>query len=140
MANIRIAEDVRNAMLASLLARMNLGAGPATLKIYSGPQPDNGDDPVTGANTLLATLTFSDPAGAVAGGVLTFDAITEDSAADATDDAEWARIEDSDGNNVFDGNVGDSDAMIVFNSVEIHAGGPVRVTSFSVTLPDSISF
>ena len=141
MANIRVAETVRNAMLDALLAKMNLGSGPATLKVYSGAQPASGDDPVGGGNTLLATLTFSDPAGsAAASGVLTFDAITEDSAADATATAEWARIEDSDGNNVFDGDVGTAGAMIVLNTTSIAAGGPVRISSFTITMPSSISF
>jgi hypothetical protein len=139
MANIRVATAVRNDMLAALLARMNLGAGPATLKMYSGTQPANGD--AAEAGTLLGTLTFSDPAAAApASGTLTFSAITEDSEANATAICTWARIEDSDGNNVFDGNVGETDAMIVLNTTDIKAGGPIRVTSFSITLPVSITF
>lgn len=127
-------------MLDALVARMNLGAGAATLKVYSGTQPADGDA-AEGGGTLLATLTFSDPAApASAAGVITFSAITEDSSADATSTATWARIEDSDGTNVFDGDVGTSGAMINLNTAAIVAGGPVRITSFTITLPSSITF
>jgi hypothetical protein len=140
MANIRVADATRNVMMDALVAQMNLGAGAATLKVYSGTQPATADDALAG-NTLLATLTFSDPAApGASNGVVTFSAITEDSSADAAANASFARIQDGDGNVVFDGDVGTSGAMINFNTVAIAAGGPVRVTSFSITMPDSISF
>lgn len=139
MANIRVAAAVRNAMLDALAAKMNLGAGPATLKLYSGVQPANGDAAITG--TLLATLTFSDPAApGAAAGVITFDAITEDSSADASATVTHGRIQDSDGNNVFDGDVGTAGAMINLNTTTIAAGGPVRISSFTITFPPSIIF
>ena len=140
MANIRMAVAARNAMLDALNARINLGAGPGTLKIYSGTQPATGDTALAG-NTLLATLTFSDPAApAAASGVLTFAAITEDSSSDAAGTATWARIQDSDGNNVLDGDVGTSGALINLNTTTIAAGGPVRITSFTITLPATMTF
>jgi hypothetical protein len=139
MANIRIAAAARNAMLDALVARMNLGSGAATLKIYSGAQPANGDAAESG--TLLATLTFSDPAApGASAGVITFDAITEDSSADASNTATWARVEDSDGNNVFDGDVNSAGALINLNTTSVVAGGPVRINSFTITLPANISF
>jgi hypothetical protein len=140
MANIRVAATARNAMLDALVARMDLGAGPATLKIYSGVQPASGDGALSG-NTLLGTLTFSDPsAPASAAGVVTFNAITEDSSADASATATWARIQDSNGNNVFDGDVGTAGAMINLNTTTIAAGGPIRISSFTITMPSSITF
>lgn len=139
MANIRIAEAVRNDMLQALLDRMDLGAGPATLKIYSGTQPANANTALSG-NTLLATLTFSDPAGSIAAGVLTFDVIEEDADADADAVATFGRIQDSAGNVVFDGNVGTADALIVLNTTNIVSGGPVRINSFTLTIPASITF
>lgn len=140
MANIRIATAVRNDMLQALLDRLDLGAGPGTLKLYSGTQPATANTALSG-NTLLATLTFSDPsAPAPSGGVITFDVITEDSSADASANATFGRIQDSDGNPVFDGDVGTSGAMIVLNTVAIVAGGPVRINSFTITLPASITF
>lgn len=140
MANIRIAAAVRNAMLDALVARMDADAGPATLKVYSGTQPASGDAALSG-NTLLATLTFSDPAApGASGGVITFNAITEDSSADATATATFARIQDNSGDNVFDGDIGTSGAMITLNTTSIVAGGPVRISSFTITMPSSITF
>lgn len=140
MANIRVAVAARNVMLDALVARMNLGSGSATMKFYSGSQPANGDAALAG-NTLLGTLTFGDPAApAAVAGVVTFDTIIEDSAADATNTATWVRIEDSDGNKVFDGDVNTTGAMININTTAIVTGGPIRVNSFTITLPASITF
>jgi hypothetical protein len=140
MANIRMAVAARNAMLDALNARINLGAGAGTIRIYSGTQPTDGDTAL-GAQTLLATLTFSDPAApAAATGVLTFSTITEDSAADAAATATWARIQDSTGANVLDGDVGTSGALINLNTTTIAANGPVRISSFTITLPATMTF
>jgi hypothetical protein len=127
-------------MLDALRALMDAGSAGATLKLYSGTQPANADTGLSG-NTLLATLTFADPAaGAAAGGVLTFDAITEDSSADASATATWARIQDSDGEPIFDGDVNTANAMIVLNTTTIVAGGPVSISSFTISIPSSITF
>lgn len=139
MANLRLATNARNAMLQALIDAIDAGAGPATLKIYSGTQPVNADTALSG-NTLLGTLTFSNPSGDVASGVLTFDVITEDSEADADGTASFARIEDSDGNAIFDGDVGTSGAMINFNRTDFVTGGPIRISSFTMTIPASITF
>jgi len=140
MANIRPATPTRNAMMDALVARMNLGSGPATLAMYTGTQPANGDAAATG--TLVGTLTFSDPAApAAADGTVTFSAITEDSSTDnAGNPVTWARVRDSDGNSVFDGDVGTSGSLINLNTVTIAAGGPLRVTSFTLTMPATITF
>jgi hypothetical protein len=139
MANIRVATTVRNAMLDAINTALNAGSGAGTIKIYSGTQPANGDAAESG--TLLATLTLTDPAaGAASAGVLTLSTITEDASADATATATWARLEDSAGTNVFDGDVGTASAMINLNTTAIVTGGPVRITSFTITMPSSITF
>ena len=140
MANIRLAAATRNGMLDDLIARLDAGGGPGTLKIYSGTQPANGDAALAG-NTLLGTLTFATPAAAAAAsGVVTFDVIEEDVAADASETATWARIEAADGENIFDGDVGTADALIIMNTVTIVEGGPIRINSFTLTLPASMTF
>jgi hypothetical protein len=140
MGNIRITAGTRNAMADKLVEKLDLGAGPGTLKIYSGTQPANGDAALSG-NTLLATLTFADPsAPAASAGVITFNVITEDSSADAIGTATFGRVQDSNGNNVFDGDVGTASALINLNRTDFVVGGPVRVTSFTLTLPASMTF
>jgi hypothetical protein len=137
MANMRIAAAVRNSMLNVIRNAIDAGGGAGTLKIYGDTQPTNGDTAI-GSQTLLATLTFSDPSASDAsGGVLTFSVITEDSAADATEQANWARIEDSTGAEVFDCDVTATGGggTIELNTVAIVTGGPVQITSFTVTFP-----
>lgn len=134
MANVRILTTVRNAMLDSINTALNAGAGAATIKIYSGTQPANANTALSG-NTLLATLTCTDPAaGAASGGVLTFSAITQDASADATGTATFARVQDSDANVVFDCDVNTSGATLIINTTSIVAGGPVSITSFTLTI------
>ncbi len=137
MPVMKITDNLRNDQLASVLSRIDAGSGPGTIKIYTGTIPADADDAL-GAQTLLATLTFTDPAApAPALGVLTFSAITEDSAADATGVAAWARIEDSDSNSVFDCDVTVSGGggAVEINTVNIVLGGAVRITSMVLTAP-----
>lgn len=135
MANLRITAAVRNSMLDALRTAMDAGAGPATCNIYSGTQPANGDTALSG-NTLLATLTFTDPAAAGASsGTLTFSAITADSSADATGTATFARIFSSTPTAIFDCDAGTSGTTIILNTASIVAGGPVTITSATLSIP-----
>ena len=136
MANMRLSTALRNAMIQQVQVKADAGAGAGTINIRSGSQPASAEDAETG--TLLATLTFSDPsAPSASGGVLTFSAITEDSSADATGTATWARIKDSTGATVFDCDVTATGGggTIQLNTTSIVAGGPVRITAFTATMP-----
>lgn len=131
----------RNSLLDQLRTLLDIGSGPATIAIYSGTQPADGDAGLSG-NTLLATLTMSDPAApAASGGTLTFSPITEDTSADATGTATWARVRSSDGAQGFDCDVTATGGggVIEVNTTSIVAGGPVRITAFTFSIPASIS-
>ena len=108
------------------------------LRLYSGTRPATADDPVT-TQTLLAELRFGSPAfGAASGGTIAANAITQDTAADATGTATWYRALKSDGTTaVFDGTVGTADANLVMNNANIQANAIVSVSSFSYTVPAS---
>lgn len=137
MATIHVAAAARNAMLDALSARLNLGSGPATIKFYTGTQPANADTALSG-NTLLGTLTCTDPeAPAASSGTTTFSAITQDSSADATGTATFARIQDSDGNNVIDCDVTATGGggAITLNTTSIVTGGPIVISSFTISIP-----
>lgn len=135
MANVRLSTSTRNAMLDAIAAAIDAGASGGTIKIYDGTQPANANAAISTQN-LLATLTFSATAApGAASGTLTFSAITEDTAADANGTATWARIADSDGATVFDCDVNTSGATINLNTTTIVAGGPVRITSGTLTIP-----
>lgn len=135
MANFRIAVATRNSMLDNLRTNMDADAGAATIKIYSGTQPATADTALSG-NTLLGTLTCTDPvAPSASGGTLTFSSITQDSSADASGTATFARIADNSGDTIFDCDVGTSGATINLNTTTIVAGGPIAITSFTISIP-----
>lgn len=136
MAIVRFASAVKTAVLTPIRNAIDAGAGPGTIKIYTGSMPANPDAAATG--TLLGTLTFSDPCGTVAaGGPLTMSDITQDASADADGTAAWARVADSTGAAVMDINVsatGGSGALQL-NTTTVVAGGPIQVTLFVVSIP-----
>ena len=125
---------LRNNMLDEIKTLIDAGAGAGLLRIYNGTRPATGGT----ATTLLAELTFSDPsAPAAAAGVLTFSAITQDSSANATGTATWARVVDSAATFVMDMSVGTSGADINLNSVSITVTQAVSVTSATITAPNA---
>lgn len=124
MANLRYVTARRNAMQDDVRAALAGGS----IRVYSGPQPVNGDAALSG-NTLLGTLGLASPAGAVsAGGVFTFGPITAGLGA-APGIAAWARMMQSDGATaVGDMDVGLSGATFILDSVNIVAGGNISAT------------
>lgn len=125
----------------SVVDSIDAGAGAGLLRIYDGTVPADADAALSG-NTLLATLTYSDPAfgnavDAAPGATATASAITDDSSADATGTATFFRALDSDLNVRLQGAVGTSGAELNLNTVSISAGAIVSVTSQTVTMPES---
>lgn len=131
---MKLATSTRTAIAAALLADFDAGATACTIKFYTGAQPANVATAATG--TLLGTLTCSDPLGTAAAGALTFGAITQDSAADASGTVGYARLFDGDGNAKGDYSVGiaGSGADIILNTLTIVAGGPILISSFVITV------
>lgn len=105
------------------------------IRLYDGSQPTNADTAV-GAQVLLAELTFgADAFPSAVAGVLTANAITQDSSANATGTAAWARLLKSDGTSVvMDGTVGTSAANVVINSTAISSGAVVSCSSLTITI------
>ena len=87
-----------------------------------------------GSQVLLAELTCNATfAPAASGGVLTLNAITQDSSANATGTAAFFRLFTSGGTAIVQGTVGTSGADLNLNTTSIVSGGPVQVTSFTIT-------
>jgi len=105
------------------------------IRIYDGTQPTNADTAV-GAQVLLAELRFgADAFPAASAGVLTANAITDDSSANATGTASWARILASDGTTVYwDGSVGTASANVILNTTSIVSGAVVSCSSLTFTV------
>jgi hypothetical protein len=136
MANMRLATATRNSLAQQFQALLDGGAGAGTIKIYTGPQPAGADQGI-GEVTLLGTLTLSKPsAPAASGGVLTFNAIPQ-AEASATGVAAWARVADSAGNTVFDCDITATGGggTITLNTTSIVSGGPIAITSCTITVP-----
>jgi hypothetical protein len=120
--------SIRNVMLDAITTRAGASA---LLRIYDGTRPATGGS----ATTLLAELTCNATfAPAASGGVLTLNAITQDSSANATGTATWFRIVKADGTSfVLDGNVGTSGSDLNLTTTSIVATQPVSISSFVIT-------
>ncbi len=103
----------------------------ALLRIYDGSRPATGGT----ATTLLAELTCNATfAPGASSGVLTLNAITQDSSANATGTATWFRLVKSDGTtHVLDGSVSTSGSDLNLVSTAIVATQPVQISSFVLT-------
>lgn len=134
MAVVRLSTAARNAAVAAIAALFDAGAGAATLKIFSGAVPANGDSEGTG---LLATVNLADPAfgSPVTGSVAATDppAIV----ASATGTAASFVVEDSTGANVLVGDVSvtGGGGALQLATTALGAGGTVDITGFSLTMP-----
>ena len=130
----RLTNAAASAAADAVVDRIDTG-GAGTIKIYTGTIPTDADTAV-GAQTLLATLTFSATAfGAASNGVATAAAITSDTSADATGTAAWARIASGAGTTQMDVTVGTSGEDINFNTVSFVTGATVAITSLTYTQP-----
>jgi hypothetical protein len=118
---------VRNGMLDQITSA--IGAS-GLLRIYDGTRPASGGT----ATTLLAQLALSATAApAAAAGVLTFNAITQDSSADATGTATWGRVTTSGGTFVIDFSISTSGSDMNMTTTSIVATQPVSCSSFVIT-------
>jgi hypothetical protein len=117
----------RNAMLDAITAAVGSSG---LVRIYDGTRPATGGT----ATTLLAELACSATfAPAASGGVLTANAFTQDSSANASGTATWFRVVTSGGTAVIDGNVGTSGSDLNLISTTIAATQPVSVSGFVIT-------
>lgn len=125
---IGMVTGLRNAMLDAITT---FAGNSGKIRIYSGTQPATGGTATTLLAELTANATF---APAASGGVLTLNAITADSSADATGTASWFRLLKSDGTTiVFDGTVGTSGADLNLNTTSIVTAANVAISSFTIT-------
>lgn len=136
--NTQMANATVNAQADAMATLLNNGY----LRIYDGTQAATADTAL-GAQVLLAELRFNATAApAASGGLLTFNAFTPDSSANATGTATWFRALKSDGTTVvFDGNVGatGSTSCLEMATVSIVSGVQVSISSFTHDVLNSSS-
>lgn len=131
---VRVSRAVSTTLVNDIKAALDAGAGAATIKIYSGTMPATPETGIT-SQILLGTCTCTDPVGTESGGTLTFSAIANDVAADATNTAAWARYATSAGTAIMDVNIGvvGSGSFIEMVTTSIVAGAPIAFTSGTLT-------
>jgi hypothetical protein len=136
MANFRLPVSTRNALVQKIQELLDAGAGKGMLEIRTGSQPVDPDDPPGGLllGTVLFSLVSAPPA---VGGTIQFSTMEDDPLADESGNASWARAMDSDGNTVFDCDVTaqGGGGTIEMNTVNVAKGGPIKITSFTITMP-----
>lgn len=122
----------RDAAINAVAARTNGGS----LRIYGGTAPADANAALSG-NTLLAQLPLSATAfGAAVNGVVTANAITTDTAADATGTPTFFRLHASGGAAEYQGTAGASGQELNLADLtggQIIAGAPVSVSSLTLT-------
>lgn len=127
---LSLTTTLRNNRLDQIVT--SLGAS-CLLRIYDGSVPANVGTAL-GAQVVLAdpvpSATF---APAAAAGVLTANAIANDTSANATGTATFFRLLTSGGTAVVQGTVGTSGADLNLNTTSIVSGGIVAVTSLTIT-------
>lgn len=143
MADIRLVDSVKNAMLTALRDAFDAGNSAAVFDFYTSPRPTLPSSAATG--TYLGTVTFPDPSCASVGsptpGRLTIangTLVSEDDAV-ATGTAFYARV--SSVNSGVKTTVGDFDvgvtgggAAIQMNTTNIVIHGPIIMTGCEVYL------
>lgn len=138
---VNVTTLVAQAMANAFTTALDAGSA-GIITIYTGTIPTDADTAI-GAQTLLATLTFSATSFGAAtdgnpGGLITANAITSDASADATGTAAWARIlTQGAGTTICDVSVGTATSTIVFNTVAFTAGSAIAITAFTFTHPES---
>lgn len=135
MPIVKIKPTTRTKMAQQIVDDLDAGVGPSLLKFYTGTMPASPTVAVT-TQTLLGTLTCSEPSATVTDGVITFAAITQDNAADAGGTATWCRHLSSDGSAVVDYDVTDTagTGAVKINNVTIIQGGPIAMTDLTITI------
>lgn len=130
--DISYSDVVRNLMMDEI--DTVIGAS-GFLRIYdaTGGVPATADTAIT-TQVLLAELALSATAfGASSNGVITANAISDDTSANATGTAAFFRLVTSGGVSKVQGTVGTSATDLILNTVSITAGDTVSVTNFTIT-------
>lgn len=131
----RITAAVASAMANAFTTANDAGTA-AVIQIYTASQPATPETAV-GAQTLLGTLTMSATSfPAASSGVLTANAITDDTSADATGTAAWFRMStQSGGTAICDGSVGTATCDMIVNTTAFTSGSTISCTSCVITMP-----
>jgi hypothetical protein len=128
---LKYSTTLRNAQLDAITTAVGTSG---ILRIYSGSRPANVAAAITGTLLAECVCNASAFAAAASGGVLTANAISNDSSANNSGTASHYRLFRSDGTTaVIDGDVSTSGADLNLDNTSINSGQVVSITSFTIT-------
>jgi hypothetical protein len=128
---LKYSTTLRNAQLDAITTAVGTSG---ILRIYSGTRPANVAAAISGTLLAECVCNASAFAAAASGGVLTANAISNDSSANASGTASHYRLFRSDGTTaVIDGDVSTSGADLNLDNTSINSGQVVSITSFTIT-------
>lgn len=135
MATIRLHPDDLTTIAQTIINGIDAGPSAGTLDVYAGTMPASPAVALTD-QVLLGSLTLSDPCASYANKVITFGTIAQDAAANASGTAAFAILRTSAGaaRVILDCGNNASTAAVKFNTVSIVEGGPIQVSSLTITL------
>lgn len=129
-SNLKYAVTLKNAKLDAITTAIGTSG---LLRMYTGTQPTNPDTALAG-NTMCASLALSATfAPASSGGVLTANAITTETSADATGTVTFGSLLTSGAVRKVDFTIGTSAADLILNTTSIVSGAQVSVSSLTIT-------
>lgn len=132
---LKYSTALRNAQLDAITTAVGTSG---ILRIYSGTRPANVAAAITGTLLAECVCNASAFAAAASGGVLTANAISNDSSANNSGTASHYRLWKSDGTTaVIDGDVSTSGADLNLDNTSITSGQVVSITSFTITAANS---
>jgi hypothetical protein len=134
--NTQLADATVNGQADNMSARLNTGY----LRIYDGTQPATPTRPSARRCCSRSCASAPRRRRRLRAAVITFNAITSDTDANATGTATWFRCLSSDGTTVvFDGSVDTASANLVLNSTSISIHQTVSVSSFTHDVKNATS-
>lgn len=136
MAIFRLATAPLSVMAAALIADLDAAATPWYAELYAGTMPATPATAISGQTKLGTVVGSADPSATNSGGLITFNPMVQDDAADAGGEASFLRIFKGDGSVWADADVGNlaSSATAKMNTTTIVAGGPIRINAFTIQI------
>jgi hypothetical protein len=125
---LSLALTLRNSRLDAITT---FAGGAPIIRLYSGTRPATGGLETTILAECVCSATM---APAASGQVLTFNAVGNDTSANATGTATWGRLVKSDGTTfVLDFSVSTTGSDMNMTTTSITAGQPVAISSVTIT-------
>jgi len=124
-SNLFVSNQGASTAIAALGTQLNAGF----IDIYAGTQPASANVNTTGAEFILAEVTFANPAGTIASSTFTASALAATTAT-STGIATFYRAYSSSRAAIIDGSVSTAAADMNFNTNNVVPGVSVSVTSY----------